>query len=117
MKDALEFIYEEGNEEIYYGQGYVEQYIQYIYWWSNREQTIQLMYDADKVLEYTDDLSMYILYGACAIAENRDIMKAYEQLTKADVHYQGKSAMVKILCCICADMLNLNETSYLYEIY
>ena len=117
MKDALEFIYEEGNEDIYYGKGYVEQYIQYIYRWSDREQPIQIMYDADKVLEYTDDLSMYILYGACAVAENRDIMKAYEQLTKADAHYQGKSAMVKILCCICADMLNLNETSYLYEIY
>lgn len=120
MNNALRLIDEEEKElgkSTYEKKDYYSHYIEYIYRWIGQEQPLILMNDVDMVLESVDDLSMYILYGAYAISENRDVMKAYERLVKADVRYQGKSIMVKILRCICADLLSLDETAQLHKIY
>lgn len=109
MKKALELDEVKGDR--------VSFYLDHIYSWIDSEETALLMEDAKTILQYTDDLSMYILYGACAIAENQDVEGAYDALCGADEHYQGKSTMVKILGCICADLLSRNDTEVLYDIY
>lgn len=96
---------------------YIRFYAAYIYAWIGNEQPALIMEDAKTILQNKNYLSMYILYGAYAIAENRDIVEAYEFLCKADEYYQGKSTMVQILRCICADMININDTIPLYDIY
>lgn len=82
----------------------------YILSWLANEPRTSLMDDASAVLGYDADLSMYILYGACAVADNTNVAQAYDALCSADEYYQGKSAMVKILRCICADLLGQDES-------
>lgn len=89
----------------------------YILSWLANEPRTSLMDDASAVLGYDADLSMYILYGACAVADNTNVAQAYDALCSADEYYQGKSAMVKILRCICADLLGQDESWLLSEIY
>ena len=89
----------------------------YIERWIGDEQYNLLMDDASTVLRYEKNLSMYILYGACAVAENTNLPDAYNFLCEADTHFQGKSAMVKILRCICADLMGQDESQLLNEIY
>lgn len=76
-----------------------------------------LMRDAETILTYEKNLSMYILYGACAIAENRNVEAAYHYFCDADEYFEGKSTMVKILRCICADLISVNDMATLHEIY
>lgn len=92
----------------------------YSFWvqrWVGSEPYDLLMDDASTVLLYEQNLSMYILYGACAVAENANLSDAYDFLCNADNYYQGKSAMVKILRCICADLMGRDESQLLNEIY
>lgn len=91
-------------------------YIIYICEWSEIEEHTLLMKDAKKVLKYQDNLSMYVLYGACAIADNKNVKKAYELLCHADEHYKGKSAIIKILRCICANLTGVDESFLIQEI-
>lgn len=109
MKKAIELDVE--------GDDYVRYYLDPIYSWIDSEQTGLLLDDARTVLRCTDNLSMYLLYGACAIAENQDVEGAYDALCKADKYFQGKNILVKILRCICADLLSKNDTEPLYDIY
>lgn len=76
-----------------------------------------LMEDAEIVLTYEKNLSMYILYAACAVAENKHVENAYNMLCEADKYFKGKSAMVKILRCICADLISVDDISTLHDIY
>ena len=99
-------------------------YIQDIYYWVENEDAELLMQDAETVMQYSErgedgskNLSMYILYGACAIAENKNIDIAYDKLCQADEYFEGKSLLVKILRCICADLINVNDLDALYEVY
>lgn len=92
--------------------------------WLDDESPELLMQDAATVIEYTradtnvpENLSMYILYGACAAASNKNVETAYELLCEADEYFQGGSALLKILRCICADLINENDLSTLHEIY
>ena len=89
----------------------------WIYSWASSESYELLMEDARTILDCEENLSMYILYGACAVAENKNIPQAYELLCNADSHFNGKSAMVKILRCICADLMGQNESQVLSEIF
>lgn len=109
MQKALALDEEEGAS--------VSFYLAPIYRWIDSEDPALLLEDARTVVNYTDNLSMYILYGACAVAENQDVEGAYNALCKADEHYLGKSTLVKILRCICADLLSKNDTESLYDIY
>lgn len=92
-------------------------YKEWIYEWVGDEPYELLMEDVQTALGYGEDLSMYILYGAYAIAENMNVSQAYEFLCVADTYYYGKSAMVKILRCICADLMGQDESQLLSEIY
>ncbi len=77
---------------------------------------ISLMGDAETVLAFEKNLSMYMLYGACAVAENRHVENAYHLLCEADEYFIGKNAMVKILRCICTDLISIDDVP-LHEIY
>ena len=99
-------------------------YIQDICSWVGDEDAKLLMQDAETVMQYSEmyengsmNLSMYILYGACAIAENKNVDVAYDKLCKADEYFEGKSMLVKIFRCICADLINVNDLDCLYEVY
>lgn len=92
-------------------------YKDWIYDWVDDELRERLMGDAKLVLDYEKNLSMYLLYGACAVAENIDIPQAYELLCTADDYYKGRSAMVKIFRCICADLMGQDESWLLSEVY
>lgn len=87
------------------------------HWVDSEKQYSWLMDDASTVLDCDEDLSMYILYGACAISESENVSEAYERLCNADKYCRGKSAMVKILRCICAELLGEDESELLGEIY
>lgn len=77
-----------------------------------------LMEDAQTILHYDpQDLSMIILYAACALNEQTNIEDAYRFLCEADNFFQGKSAMVKILRCICANQMGNDESFLLKDIY
>lgn len=92
-------------------------YIEWIYWWSSFEDYALLRQDAENILKYQENLSIYVLYAASSIADNENIERAHELLCKADKYYQGKKAVIKILRCICADLLGKDETFLLPEIY
>lgn len=99
------------------GSNALSNYKKWVYNWVDSETYELLMEDARTILDCEKNLSMYILYGACAVAGNKNIPQAYEFLCTADSYYNGKSAMVKILRCICADLLGQNESQVLSEIY
>lgn len=95
----------------------VSVYKDYIFDWMSQDNYANLMNDAAVILEYKNDLSMYVLYGAYAIAQNTEIENAYKLLCDADEYFQGKSAIIKILKCISADLLGIDESGSLYDIY
>lgn len=109
VKRALEISSTEGSA--------LSNFKSWIQSWVGSEPYSSLMEDASTVLLYEQNLSMYILYGACAVAENTNLSDAYDLLCAADDYYQGKSAMVKILRCICADLTGQDESRLLNEIY
>lgn len=97
-------------------------YISAIYDWTDDEKEELLLTDAATVLNNQNDpkdLSMSILYGACAAAQNSNAESAYNRLNKADEDFQNKSAMVKILKCICADLagIQIDDEAELRSIY
>jgi len=91
-------------------------FLWYLYFWIDDEDYEVLMEDAEMILTHEKNLSMYLLYGACAAAANRNVEKAYNLLCEADTYFGGKSAMVKILRCICAELISINDIP-LHEIY
>lgn len=95
----------------------LEYYADYIYDWVDDENRDLLMEDAAAIMNHGKYLSMYILYRVCAVADNCNVENAYTQLCAADEYFQGRSAMVKILRCICADLMGIDESSSLYDIY
>lgn len=109
VREALAY----GVEESYAWSNYKG----YILWWVGLEPYTQLLEDAGIFLEYGQDLSVYILYGACAAAENQETENAYRLLCEADAYFEGKSAMLKILRCICADLTGRDEAFLLSDIY
>ncbi len=95
----------------------LQEYRDYVYAWMDEEDPELLMDDAYRIVEKEADASMYILYGAYAADQNKNVKKAYQLLSKADKHYKGKNVMIKILKCICADLAGINKTDELKDIY
>ncbi|MCH5248306.1 MAG: hypothetical protein J1E98_00160 [Lachnospiraceae bacterium] len=86
--------------------------------WVDTESCNYLMEDALTVLDYDpQNLSMIVLYGACALDQNEDVDNAYRLLCKADDYFQGGSAMIKILRVICADLTGKDESFLLKDIF
>ncbi len=97
-------------------------YVGAIYNWTDQEKEDALLADAATVLNNQKNprnLSMCILYSACAISLNSNVEDAYNVLSKADEDFQNKSAMVKILKCICADLagIQIDDAAELRSIY
>lgn len=93
-------------------------YKEYIFDWMGWDDYTSLMNDAAEILKYEYDLSMYVLYSAYAIAENVEVENAYELLCEADEHFQKKSALIKILKCICAELTGRDELwGYIVDIW
>lgn len=76
------------------------------------------MEDAQTILRYDPhDLSIIVLYGACALDQNVDMKNAYRLLCDADDYFHGGSATVKILRAISADLIGIDESFLLNSIY
>jgi len=100
------------------GSGPLTNYKEWAREWADMEPCNNLMTDALTVLNYdSHDLSMVVLYGACALDQNLDVENAYQLLCEADNYFRGGSAMVKILRIICADLTNRDESFLLNDIY
>lgn len=104
---------DESNSEI------LRRYKEYVYAWMDGEDSDPelLMDDAYRIVGKEANASMYILYGAYAADQNKNVKKAYQLLSKADKHYKGKNVMIKILKCICADLAGIDKTDELKNIY
>lgn len=86
--------------------------------WVDTESCNDLMEDALTILNYDSrDFSMIVLYGACALDQNKDVENAYWLLCEADDYFRGGSAMIKILRVICADLIGKDESFLLKEIF
>ncbi len=100
------------------GGSHLSNYKEWAREWADEEPPARLMEDAGTILLHDPwDLSMIVLYSACALAENTNIENAYQLLCGADEHFQGGSTMVKILRCICADLMGRDESFLLSDIY
>lgn len=98
--------------------GALNNYKEWVRQWVGIESYNYLMEDALTILQHDPhDLSMIVLYGACALDQNVDIENAYQLLCEADDYFRGGSAMVKIFRVICADLLGKDESFLLKEIY
>ena len=86
--------------------------------WADVESCDHLMEDALDILQRDPhDLSMIVLYSACALDQNVNVENAYQRLCEADEYFRGGSAMVKILRAISADLLAKDESFLLEETY
>lgn len=114
MHKAMKYITNDGNDA-----DILQIYREYVYAWMDEkeEDPELLMDDAYRIVEKKADASMYILYGAYAADQNKNVKKAYQLLSKADKHYKGKNVMIKILKCICADLAGIDKTDELKNIY
>lgn len=93
-------------------------YKEWVRKWVDTESCNYLMEDALTILQYDPhDLSMIVLYGACALEQNVEVENAYRLLCDANDYFHGGSAIVKILRAICADLTGKDESFLLQEIY
>jgi len=100
------------------GTGHLSYYKECVREWVDTETSNSRMSDAATILHYDpQDLSMVVLYGACALDQNSDVEGAYQFLCNADNYFHGGSAIVKILRIICADLMGRDESFLLEEIY
>lgn len=105
------------------GAGIQSQYQSYVYQWMETEELDVLMKDAGVIIDYSVNhksklpIAICVLYAACAADRNKNISQAYRYLSDADKQYKGNDPMVKILKCICGDILGIDATGSLPAIY
>lgn len=105
------------------GAGIQSRYQSHVYQWMETEELDALMQDAGVIIDYSVNhksklpIAMCVLYGACAADRNENISQAYRYLSDADKQYEGNDPMVKILKCICGDILGIDATGNLPAIY